>query len=77
MALSGGEGQEGGADGVHAQIAGHLKRDAETSEAVASGSGNGVCRSLGGHGLDGDRDSEANCMPQFLTGESQNTRSDS
>lgn len=56
-APSGGVGQEGGANGVHAQIAGHLKRDAETSEAVASGCGNGVCPSIGEHGLDGDRGS--------------------
>lgn len=58
---------------MHAPIVGHLERDAQTSDAVASWDATSLCRVLGEPGLDHDRVSYANCVRHIFMGNSTTT----
>lgn len=61
--VCGGQSQEGGTHGLHAQTADDRERDAQTSDTPASGDGSGSCRGIAAEpGLDGDRRFSANCV---------------
>jgi len=69
--VSGGKGQEGRVDGLHAETAHHPQCDGEEPDAVASGKGTGLCPGIGEPGLDGDRRFYATCVRRILADDSE------
>lgn len=65
---SGGQGEEVGAHGLHAETAHDSQRDGQEWDAMALRDGTGLCRGIGEPRLHADRRSYAKCVRRIFTG---------